>query len=184
MSKHHNKNKNNKYDIALTPDKTVDDETKDILKKIVSLENPSQEITDYDDLVALFNQNQSKKTMLRLLNQNKLFDKVLEQVLARFEKCPDEFSNQDLLNYMKVVQDSITNSQKTLQPQTKEVDTPLIKITQVNNTTNDTQLSKESQERIVSIVEQLLQISTSSTPTSGDIIDGEVEEIVEGDKNE
>ena len=121
------------------------------------------------------------KTMQRILKSNQLLDKVTEEALDRFIKNKDEFTNQDLLNYMKVVQDSINNSQKTLSTQQEQISKPLIQINQQNITTNEP-LSKESQEKILSVVEELMKLTSSGKEEK--VIDGEVVEVVEGDNNE
>ena len=47
-------------------------------------------------LTQLFNLNQAKKNVLRVLKLNSLLDKVSDQMLERFEKRPGEFSNSDV----------------------------------------------------------------------------------------
>ena len=179
-NKKYNKyNKNNKNEL-ITSEQSVDKEAKDIFNKIVSLEQPHQDDLNPDELINLFNQNQSKKTMLRILKSNALLDKVLEQAIKRFTENPDEFSNQDLLNYMKVVLDSINNSQKTLSTQQEQINKPLIQINQQNINTNDP-FKNISQEKVLSVFEEIVKIMSND---DNNIVDGEMVEIVEGDKNE
>ena len=82
------------------------------------------------DLVALFNWNLSKKNVARLLKLNNLFDAVSDQMVERFEKKPDQFSNSDLLDYMKAVQGAIDSSSKYL----SETEEPpaIVNNTQIN----------------------------------------------------
>lgn len=177
MGKKHNKNKQN-YNITTT-EKTIDNEAKAILDKVASQHLPIEDETDLDEMIKIFNANQLKKTMQRILKSNQLLDVVTEEALDRFLKNRDEFTNQDLLNYMKVMQDSINNSQKALSSQQEKINKPLIQINQQNITTNEP-LSKESQEKILNVVEELMKLANSEKE---EVIEGEVVEV-EGDSNE
>lgn len=106
------------------------------------------------DLVALFNWNLSKKNVARLLKLNNLFDAVSDQMVERFEKKPDQFSNSDLLDYMKAVQGAIDSSSKYL----SETEEPpaIVNNTQINVNVVDT-IDKDSKERITSAVQAILK---------------------------
>lgn len=171
----------NKYSQTNLIEQNIDTEAKNILDKISqqSLINKEQDI-DFDNLIKIFNANQLKKTMQRILKSNELLDKVTEQVANRLANSTDDFTNTDLLNYMKVFQDSINNSQKTLTNQSEQLSKPLIQINQ-QNINNTMEVSKESQEKIVTVVEELLKVINAS---SDNILDGEILEVMEGDKNE
>ena len=84
------------------------------LTEIVNDVIKEPDINKTKDLVALFNWNISKKNVVRVHNLNKLFDNVTDQMIKRFETKPDQFSNDDLLNYMKAVQGAIDSSNKIL----------------------------------------------------------------------
>lgn len=66
------------------------------------------------DLVALFNWNISKKNVARVMKLNSLYDSVTDQMVRRFEARPDQFSNSDLLDYMKTLQGAIDTSTKNI----------------------------------------------------------------------
>ena len=158
----------------------IDVEAKKILDKIAS--QSITEINDesnFDDLVKLFNANQLKKTMQRILKSNELLDKVTQEALQRFNENPNDFTTQDLLNYMRTVQDSINVSQKTLAAQQEQTKVPLIQINQqtINNT--ESQISKESQEKIVAVVEDLIKMMNAAEEDK--IIDGEIEDLSKGE---
>lgn len=106
------------------------------------------------ELVDLFNLNQAKKNVLRVLKLNSLLDKVSDQMIERFEKTPDNFSNNDLLNYMQVTQSAIDRANKAL----NLVDeTPAISITNNVVNVNDTnKLDKDSRDRITNAVKAIL----------------------------
>lgn len=134
------------------------------VKSILPLDDKSdelaQKIIDEDDLeqtkklVDLFNLNQAKKNVLRVLKLNSLLDKVSDQMIERFEKTPDNFSNNDLLNYMQVTQSAIDRANKAL----NLVDeTPAINITNNVVNVNDTnKLDKDSRDRITNAVKAIL----------------------------
>lgn len=88
----------------------LDDSTADIARQIIE----EQDLDTIKDLTKLFNLNQSKKNVLRIMKLNGLLDKVSDQMIDRFSKRPGEFSNADLLNYMQVVQASIDRANKGL----------------------------------------------------------------------
>lgn len=195
MGKHHNRNNNynnkNRNDIA-TINNSIDAEAKSILDKVASQSLQTNDDTNFDDLIKLFNANQLKKNMQRLLKSNQLYDKVMDEAFSRVLKNPDDFTSTELLNYMKVLQDSINNSQKTLSVQQEQINKPLIQINQQNITTNEP-LSKESQQKILSVVEEFIKMmnnpnnnttNNGNDEDKGDVVDGEVVEIVEGENNE
>lgn len=116
------------------------------------------EETDLDrtkQLVASFNLNQSKKNVLRILKLESLLDKVQDSMIERFEKTPNNFNNNDLLNYMTVVQTSIDRANKSL----NLVDeTPAIQFNQqVNiNVKEEDKLDRNSREKVTDAVKAIL----------------------------
>lgn len=133
-------------------------DTQEIVDKIISETDPNT----VKDLTSLFNMNLSKKTLVRLLKLNDLYDKVNDQAIERFEKRPDEISNKDLLDYMQVLQNSIEKQRKSLEG-IDEV--PTIQITQNTNTVNispdATKITKESKDRVFDFVRKVIQASGS-----------------------
>lgn len=175
---------------SLTPAPLTDD-----LKK-ESLEILNQIITSTDsaktkDLTCLFNENQNKKTMLRINKMNDLLDVITDQAMTRFTAKPDEISNKELLDSMKVVSELIDKGSK----QINNVETPLIQINQQNNEVNlgdgtvKGGLSRDSRERVKNTVADLLSsLGLTGMPNNNtnlsenlsedeSIIDVEVEEI-------
>lgn len=136
---------------------TVD--TTNIDEKVTSLVNEVLEEPDVSktkDLISLFNWNMSKKNMLRILKLNNLYDDVTDQMIKRFAYKPDQFSNDDLLNYMKTVQTAITSSSKMIE----EIEEPAPAIIQNNTQINvnvGESFSRESRERILAAIQATLQ---------------------------
>lgn len=138
----------------------------DLANKIVA----EQDLDTTKDLVKLFNLNLNKKEALRMLTYDSLFDSIMNQMTSRFEKRPDEFSNEELLKYMTSVQSLMDKSQKAL---TGVDDAPPIRIqqnTQINVNVIDT-LDRDSRNRVTDTVKAILQ---KMQQENTDIIEAEV----------
>ena len=124
--------------------------------------------------------------MIRVNKLSDLLDTITDQALARFTSRPDEISNKELFDGLKVVQDLIERGQKQV---SGVGETPLI---QVNHQTNEvniggapSSLNRDSRERVKSAVLSLL--SSINTTVSNEVnnapIEIEPEEIVVEDEN-
>lgn len=124
-----------------------------LIEKIIA-ETDEQKVRD---LTYLFNANQNKKTMVRVNKLSDLLDTITDQALARFTMRPDEISNKELFDGLKIVQDLIDRGQKQV---SGVGETPLIQVNQqtneVNIGTSPTALSRDSRERVKSAVLSLL----------------------------
>ena len=157
----------------------------DELKK-ESLEILNQIITSTDsnrtkDLTCLFNENQNKKTMLRINKMNDLLDVITDQAMTRFTARPDEISNKELLDSMKVVSDLIEKGSKQVNTQ---AEAPLIQINQQNNEVNlgETKggLSRDSRERVKNTVSDLLaSLGLTGMPNANKTVEAEEAEIID-----
>lgn len=159
---------------------TID--TTNIDEKVTSLVTQvldEPDVSKTKDLMSLFNWNISKKNMLRILKLNTLYDDVTDQMIKRFAYKPDQFSNDDLLNYMKTVQGAITNSSKMLE----EIEEPAPAIIQNNTQINvnvGESFSRESRERILAAIQATLQAAqTVETPVETN----DYEDKTEGDNS-
>lgn len=128
----------------------LDESTNDIAQQIIN----ENELSKVQDLTHLFNLNQAKKNVLRIMKMNSLLDKVSDKMIERVEKRSDEFSHNDLLNYMNVVQASIDRANKSL----NLIDeTPAIQLNQVNiNVTEEDALSRESRDRVTEAIKAIM----------------------------
>ena len=129
----------------------INDSTKEVVTDIVNTNDPEE----FKDLVSLFNLNQSKKNALRIVKLNELLDKIENTAIDRFNKKPDQMSNQDLLDYLKAIENSIDRSQKYV----NEVETkPMIQLNQQNNININAgdNLSRESKEKVLEVIKSLL----------------------------
>ena len=127
------------------------------------------------DLTHLFNVYQTKRNAIRINALNDVQDALVQQMLERLRKYPDNFANKDIADWMKTVQ-------AVMESNTEKVDKldniPTITYQQNNqvNLTLADSLSKESREKVVSVVEALLKNAQSSAEGSVYIDDNELVE--------
>ena len=157
---------------------SLNEESKALINQII-LETDEQKARD---LTYLFNTNQSKKTMIRVNKLSELLDTITDQALTRFTARPDEISNKELFDGLKVVQDLIERGQKQVSGVSE---TPLIQINQQNNEVNvgnaANGLSRDSRERVKAAVLGLLDSITNKQPASVEQTDLVDAEFIEGD---
>lgn len=131
------------------------------------------------DLTYLFNANQNKKTMVRVNKLSDLLDTITDQALVRFTSRPDEISNKELFDGLKIVQDLIERGQKQV---SGAGETPLIQVNQQNNEVTiggaPSNLSRDSRERVKSAVMGLLNSLTVATPEQTPV-DAEIVDLVD-----
>ena len=117
------------------------------------------------DLTHLFNINQNKKTMIRIDKLSGLQDNLVDQFAKRISERPDEISNKELMDGIRIVQDIIERGQKQVEGVNQ---TPLIQFNQQNNSVNigdgAPQLNKESRDRVKNAVLSLLSGLNKPTP--------------------
>ena len=141
--------------------KTLNEESKAIIEQIIT------ETDEYkvQELTQLFNANQNKKTMARVDKLSDLLDVITDQALVRFTSRPDEISNKELFDGLKVVQDLIERGQKQV---SGAGEAPLIQVNQQTNEVNiggaTSNLNRDSRERVKSAVLSLLSSITTNSP--------------------
>lgn len=156
----------------------LDDTSKALIQQIIA-ESDEQKTRD---LTHLFNMNQNKKTMVRVDKLSTLLDTITDQALARFTERPDEISNKELFDGLKIVQDLIERGQKQV---SGVGDMPLIQVNQQTNEVNignsPTALSRDSRERVKTAVLGLLNNLAAIQEPAVDDSDIVVVEEVKGD---
>lgn len=159
----------------------VDDKATELSKQIAKVDTKSELDTLYD----AFKINDTKKNVFRINKLNNLLDKITEEATARFEQRPGEMSNKEVIDYMNAVSNQIDRSKSTLS-QIKDVN-----LTQVNNTVNvnidnkETSLSRESREKVIDFIKDILKNSQEDVTISKDtdnVIDADI--VVEGEKKD
>ena len=116
-------------------------------KQLIKEEN----LDEINEIVDLFNINLQKKNIIRSAKLSDVQDNVVNQIAERFDKKADEFSNEDLIKYYKVIQDTLTKTDTTME----NVKAPSIQINQQINVDN-MQFDAESRKRILDAVNDIL----------------------------
>ena len=151
----------------------LDKRTAEIAQQLID----EQDVDKVKDLTALFNMNAQKKSAVRVMKMNELLDRVTDKVIERFDKTPDNFSNDDLIKYMQVTENAIEKASKNLN---QVNDTPPISITQ-NNQVNISVLDGldvDSRKRILEAVQSVVgQMQTSQVQST------EIIEILDEEEN-
>ena len=151
----------------------LDEKTNQLAQTIIN----EDDVDKIKDLTHLFNLNQAKKNVIRVMKLNGLLDTVSDKIIERFEKYPDNFSSADLLNYLQVTQNAIDKANKNL---SLVEETPVIQVNhnnQVNVNIIDS-YDRDSKERVMEAIKAIL--SNSSQEEVDDYI--EIKEEV--DNNE
>ena len=151
--------------LAVVDTTSLNAESLDILNQIIAVETTNVEKTK--DLTYLFNANQNKKTMVRIDKLNGLQDKLVGLLEKRVTERPDEISNQEVMQAVKIVQDIMDRSTKNITGTEEQV--PLIQINQQDNSVNMgsgiNAAPRESRDRVKNAVMSLLSsINGAATP--------------------
>lgn len=172
-------NTNDVVNSIIPSDPSLNEEAKSIIEKIIA-ERDEQKARD---LTQLFNANQNKKTMVRVNKLSDLLDTITDQALTRFTSRPDEISNKELFDGLKIVQDLIERGQKQV---SGAGETPLIQVNQQTNEVNignvSSSLNRDSRERVKAAVTSLLNNLKNGSFAESDIIELQPEEIVDKDE--
>lgn len=124
----------------------LDKKSEEIVADIVK----EQDSEKLKNLITLFNSNQSKKDIVRNNVFSILMDKISGQMLERFEKNPNTFSNKDLLDYLNTIKNVRSNKIDA-----DSIDIPIIQNNTQINVKVET-LSRESKERVIDSVNAIL----------------------------
>lgn len=168
--------------MALVNTNDLNRESLELINQIIAESN----IEKTKDLTHLFNINQNKKTMIRIDKLSGLQDNLVDQFVKRIAERPDEISNKELMDGLKIVQDIIERGQKQVEGVNE---TPLIQINQQTNSVNigDTShsnLNRDSREKVKNAVLSLLNGLTSKPPVSETVIDAEIIDVEDNNQND
>ena len=156
-------------------------ESLDILNQIIEAED----IDKTKDLTYLFNINQNKKTMVRIDSLSNLQDKLVGLLSSRVTERPDEMSNQEVMQALKVVQDIIERGTKQITGQNEQ---PLIQINQQTNSVNvgdeAAGLNRDSRDRVKRVIMGILDNVKDATDTNAEIIEADATVVNGGEENE
>jgi len=129
-----------------------------------------------------FNEIQRKKQLARISKLSDVQDMLTDQFYQRISQRPDEISNKEMLDGMKVVQDLMEKNQK--RAETVEEIPQLIQINQTEvNVGNN--LNRDSRERVKNAVLGLLSSinNVQQAPEETEIIEAEAEVISEEEED-
>lgn len=110
--------------------------------------------TDKDTLQRIvddFNLDLQKKDIIRKSKLANTLDAVAEQMTERVLLEPEDFSNLELLDYFKTIQNSLQQQKLAL----SELQVPSVQINQQININNN-QLNSESRKKVLSAVSSIL----------------------------
>ena len=143
---------------------------KDILDKINSV-TTSEELKDVTNL---FNLSITKKEMARVMQQNELYDLVLQQAGERLRKRPDELSTKDLIDYMNAFQNSIDKTKVSID---NVENAPTIQVNNDNKKVvlNINNLNREESEEVLDALNHLLSDEKSLNEFLNSITTAEIE---------
>lgn len=142
---------------TILPCTSVDTKIDSLMNDILEEQDPSKT----KDLVDLFNWHMSKKNVVRIQKLNNLYDSITDQMVERVDKRADQFSNSDLLDYVKTIQSAIDINTKNL----SNVQEPPMIVHQ-NNTQINVNLAEsfdsEAKARILAAVQATIQQATKT----------------------
>jgi hypothetical protein len=122
-----------------------------------------------------FNDIQRKKQLARVSKLSDVQDMLTDQFYQRIAQRPDEISNKEMLDGMKVIQDLMEKNQKRAEAATEEVPQQLIQINQTEvNVGNN--LNRDSREKVKNAVISILDsINKAQQPSTGtDFVDADI----------
>ena len=156
-------------------------ESLNILNQIIAAED----IDKTKDLTYLFNINQNKKTMVRIDSLSNLQDKLVGLLSNRVTERPDEMSNQEVMQALKVVQDIIERGTKQITGQNEQ---PLIQINQQTNAVNvgdeAAGLNRDSRDKVKRAIMSILDNVKDVTDTNAKIIEADATVVNGGEEND
>ena len=156
-------------------------ESLNILNQIIAAED----VDKTKDLTYLFNVNQNKKTMVRIDSLSNLQDKLVGLLSSRVTERPDEMSNQEVMQALKVVQDIIERGTKQITGQNEQ---PLIQINQQTNSVNvgdeAAGLNRDSRDKVRRAIMSILDNVKDTTNTDTEIIEADATLVNGGEEDE
>lgn len=132
--------------------------------------------SEVKNIIDLFNLNIKKKNVIRTNKLAELQDKISEQMQQRIEHNADAFSNKDLLDYFKTIEDSIKKSDMS-----SSVQIPVQINQQQVNLNMGSELSRESRNKVIAAIQSILSKNQNDDNSFNDVVDvtPEEEDILE-----
>lgn len=144
-------------------------DSKDIEKYILDEEN----IDNLNDIINLFNISLKKRNLIRSSKLSEVQDKVVDQIATRVSERPDNFSNDDLLKYYKIIQDTLSKTDISFE----DIKVPTIQLNQQININNNEELDRDSRKKIIDTVNKILNIAKDNSQSIEDVVELNEEDI-------
>ena len=125
------------------------------LPEEVSLINETDP-TKLRQLIDIFNLNIRKKDIIRATKLSALQDRVVNEMSERIINHSDNFSNKDLLDYFKTIQDTQNKTDTSIDNVNIPIPTIQINHNEVNMN-SDSVLSRESKNKVSQTVQKILR---------------------------
>ena len=150
---------------------TLDTPVEELQERLLSESNADE----VNNIIDIFNLNIKKKNVIRTEKLSQLQDLISEQMKERVEKNANAFSNKDLLDYFKTIQDTISKSDMS-----SDVKVPVQINQQQINVNVDQELDRASKNRVLAAIESILtkQEEIEETIEEVEVIDNENEEEI------
>ena len=146
---------------------TLKSDTEELEIRLLEEDN----IDNIKTIIDLFNVNIKKKNIIRTNKLNELQDKVYNEIDERLSNNAYAFSNKDLLEYFKVMQDTINKSEID----SEQLVTPNIQVNQNNlNITMGSELNRESRQKITDVIRNIIDKNNIIDSTAHEIDEGEI----------
>lgn len=144
---------------------TMADNTNQIAQRILE----SDDLVEIKNLNHMFNLNQNKGEVLRIMKLNEMLDKTNDELLNRLTNFSGAFTNQELTKLVDTLQNSIDRASANLNlvDQSPQVNPIVQKNTQVNVQINE--MDRYSRERVYAALQNLLGESNIKTSEIIDI---------------
>ena len=143
--------------------------TQDIEKQLLE----EEDLDTLNDVISLFNISLKKKNLVRSSKLSEVQDKIVNQIAARVDDRPDNFSNEDLLKYYKTIQDTLSKTDTSLD----DMKVPTIQLNQQINIDNGNEFNRESRKKIIDTVNQVLELAKNNSQEINDVIDVDGDDI-------
>ena len=142
---------------------TIKSSKESIVEKIFETDN----VDELKDLTNLFGISLTKKEIARASTESDLLDRLLDIARERITSKGEYLSHEEILDYIKTFQGNVDKSKKTLND---ELDRASVNVsnnkTEVNiNVNTGVELSRESRERVLDVVNAILKQNADKQTT-------------------
>ena len=149
--------------------------------KLLTLDTPVEELEerllkehDADEvknIIELFNLNIKKKNVIRTEKLSQLQDLISNQMRETVEQNADAFSNKDLLEYFKTIQETVSKADMS-----PDVKIPIQINQQITIESDSDKLDRASKERVVAAIQAILNRQESPIPADFEVVEDNKEE--------